>query len=193
MDDLANALGQILSSPEGLSQLRQVAAALGLGGTAAAGGNAPAGAAPAPPGQGVPTAAPSFATPPATAGSAPDLSALAALLGGVQQPVSSSGQAAAATGTAPLASMLGGLLGGGQAPASQGAQAGGLDLRALGALQKAFSTFNQSDPNIELLRALKGHFSPERAKKVDDAIRIMQLIKLLPLIKESGLLGGDPT
>ena len=35
--------------------------------------------------------------------------------------------------------------------------------------------------------------SPRRARKVDDAIRIMQLIQLLPALKESGLfaLGGD--
>ena len=41
--------------------------------------------------------------------------------------------------------------------------------------------------------ALKPHLSEERSKKVDDAVKIMQLIKLLPLIKESGLFGGGAT
>lgn len=64
-----------------------------------------------------------------------------------------------------------------------------IDLNMVMLLQRAMSAFNQTDRNTELLRALKPHFSPERAKKVDDAVRIIQLIKLLPLIKESGLLG----
>lgn len=59
----------------------------------------------------------------------------------------------------------------------------------------AVSAFNQEDRNTELLRALKPHFSQERAKKVDDAIKILQLIRLLPLVKDLGILpslrGGD--
>lgn len=62
-----------------------------------------------------------------------------------------------------------------------------LDMNTLMMLQKAMSLFNQEDKNTELLRALKPHFSTERAKKVDDAIHIMQLIRLLPLAKEMGL------
>ena len=43
------------------------------------------------------------------------------------------------------------------------------------------------------LRALRPLLSEKRAKKVDDAVRIMQLVQLLPTLKESGLfrLGGD--
>lgn len=63
-----------------------------------------------------------------------------------------------------------------------------LDLNTLMMMQRAVSMFGQDDKNTELLRALKPHFSPERAKKVDDAIRIIQLIRLLPLAKEMGLL-----
>ena len=54
-------------------------------------------------------------------------------------------------------------------------------------LQNAFSTLSQSDPNIEFLRAMKPLLSERRARKIDDAIRVMQLIELLPMIKESGL------
>ena len=70
-----------------------------------------------------------------------------------------------------------------------------IDMNTLMMMQRAISVMGQEDKNTELLRALKPHFSSERAKKVDDAIRIMQLIKLLPLAKEMGLLdrltGGD--
>lgn len=62
-----------------------------------------------------------------------------------------------------------------------------LDMNTLMMMQRAMSLFSQEDKNTELLRALKPHFSPERARKVDDAIHIMQLIRLLPLAKEMGL------
>ncbi|MFV0497035.1 MAG: hypothetical protein ACK5L0_02535 [Candidatus Fimivivens sp.] len=80
---------------------------------------------------------------------------------------------------------------------SSSSQAGApsFDLNTLMLMQRAISAFSQDDLNTELLRALKPHFSEERAKKVDDAIRILQLIRLLPLVKELGLFnrlkGGD--
>lgn len=81
-----------------------------------------------------------------------------------------------------------------EASSSQ-AGAPSLDLNTLMLMQRAISALNQDDRNTELLRALKPHFSEERAKKVDDAIRILQLIRLLPLVKDLGLFnrlkGGD--
>ncbi len=80
---------------------------------------------------------------------------------------------------------------------SSSSQAGipGLDLNTIMLMQRAISALNQEDQNTELLRALKPHFSEERAKKVDEAIRILQLIRLLPLVKDLGLFnrlkGGD--
>ena len=58
-------------------------------------------------------------------------------------------------------------------------------------IQKIFSSLSKEDDNILLLRALKPHLKEKNRKKVDDAIKIMQLISVLPLIKESGLFGGD--
>ncbi len=58
-------------------------------------------------------------------------------------------------------------------------------------LQKVFSSFSKEDDNIILLKALKPHLKEKNRKKVDDAIRIMQLISVLPMIKETGLFGGD--
>ena len=62
-----------------------------------------------------------------------------------------------------------------------------LDLGSIMMLQKAMAMFKDEDDNTRLLRALRPHFSEERGKKVDDAIRILQLIRLLPLVKEMGL------
>ena len=82
-----------------------------------------------------------------------------------------------------------------QGTSSSQAGAPSLDLNTIMLMQRAISALNQDDQNTELLRALKPHFSEERAKKVDDAIRILQLIRLLPLVKDLGLFnrlkGGD--
>ena len=49
---------------------------------------------------------------------------------------------------------------------------------------------NQSDdPRAALLSALKPHLSEAKREKVDTAIKILRLLDLLPLIKESGILG----
>lgn len=72
------------------------------------------------------------------------------------------------------------------APTGQAA-APPIDINTVMMLQRAMSAMGQEDKNTELLRALKPHFSPERAKKVDDAIKIMQLIRILPLAKEMGI------
>ncbi len=45
------------------------------------------------------------------------------------------------------------------------------------------------DPRAALLSALKPHLSEAKQEKVDTAIKILRLLDLLPLIKESGILG----
>ena len=40
------------------------------------------------------------------------------------------------------------------------------------------------DPGCELLSALKPMLSPERRHKADEAIKMMQIISLLPLLKD---------
>ena len=47
---------------------------------------------------------------------------------------------------------------------------------------------NQKDENTALLISLKPHLSTQRRKKVDTAIAIMRIVKVLPLLKESGLM-----
>ena len=80
----------------------------------------------------------------------------------------------------------------------QGQSAGGglpnLDIGKLMRVQQLLSQQNKDDSS-SLLYALKPHLSEKSAKKVDEAARILQLLNLLPLLKESGLfgslLGGD--
>jgi hypothetical protein len=48
--------------------------------------------------------------------------------------------------------------------------------------------FSQSDKNSELLLALKPHLSAERQQKVDKAIKLLKLIAVWNMAKESGLL-----
>ncbi len=101
-------------------------------------------------------------------------------------------QAGGTAGGPDLGALFSSLGGGG---GSSDAGSPGLDLNTILLLGRAVSAFNQEDRNTELLRALKPHFSQERAKKVDDAIKILQLIRLLPLVKDLGILpslrGGD--
>ncbi len=42
---------------------------------------------------------------------------------------------------------------------------------------------DKHDPNVALLRALRPYLHDGREKRVDEAIRMMQLAKLLPLLK----------
>lgn len=82
---------------------------------------------------------------------------------------------------------------GGGAPQATGAEGQGglppLDPAALRLLQSAAGRLSRPDKNIDLLRALKPHFSPDRGARVDNAIRLLQLFSLLPLLRESGILG----
>lgn len=49
----------------------------------------------------------------------------------------------------------------------------------------------KSDKNVALLLALKPLLKEEKQAKVDQVIKILRLLTMLPLLKESGLLGGD--
>ena len=89
---------------------------------------------------------------------------------------------------ADLSSLLSTLQG-----STSGANAPAISMDTILKIQRTMQALSRSNPNIDLLRAMRPLLSPRRARKVDDAIRIMQLIQLLPALKESGLfaLGGD--
>lgn len=110
--------------------------------------------------------------------SASDLSSLLLALqqGAAQNGTNSAGQALSALQGSP-----------------SGANAPAISMDTILKIQRTMQALSLSNPNIDLLRAMRPLLSPRRARKVDDAIRIMQLIQLLPALKESGLfaLGGD--
>ena len=45
-----------------------------------------------------------------------------------------------------------------------------------------------NDPRSQLLTALKPHLSAPRREKVDTAIKILKLLEIMPLIKDSGII-----
>lgn len=68
---------------------------------------------------------------------------------------------------------------------------GNLNGAELGNIMSIVSKLNQKneDPRTTLLAALKPHLSERKREKVDTAIKILRLLELLPLLKESGVLG----
>ena len=119
--------------------------------------------------------------------SAPNLSSLLLALqqGAAQNGTNSAGQTPQGPDLSSLLSTLQGSQSGANAPA--------ISMDTILKIQRTMQALSRSNPNIDLLRAMRPLLSPRRARKVDDAIRIMQLIQLLPALKESGLfaLGGD--
>lgn len=70
-------------------------------------------------------------------------------------------------------------------PASGG---GGLpDMSVLLKLAPLLGGLNKEDENTALLKALRPYLHGDREKRLDDAIQIMRLMKVLPLIQEKGL------
>jgi hypothetical protein len=57
-------------------------------------------------------------------------------------------------------------------------------------IQQAMGALQHGDPRIDLLLALKVNLSDGRRQRVDEAIQIMRMINLLPLLREQGFLGG---
>lgn len=46
------------------------------------------------------------------------------------------------------------------------------------------------DPNVELLRALRPFLSKKRKKRVNEAVKLMKMKDMLPLLQQSGILSG---
>ncbi len=80
---------------------------------------------------------------------------------------------------------LGGLLGGGGNALSG---ANGETLQAMTRLLPLLNSFQQEDDNTRLLHALRPMLGEERRKKLDEAVKIMQMLRLLPLLKNQGIL-----
>ena len=65
----------------------------------------------------------------------------------------------------------------------------GLDPEMLIKMLALFEALNQPNDNERFLLALKPLLREENRTKIDSAIRLMKLFTMLPLLKDSGMLG----
>lgn len=66
---------------------------------------------------------------------------------------------------------------------------GELDPSMLLTIMSLFETMNKQDDNERFLLALKPLLREENRAKIDTAVKFMKLFSLLPLLKDSGMLG----
>ena len=88
-----------------------------------------------------------------------------------------------------LASMLG--LGNDPQPAQPPEPEPGLDPAMLSTITGAISkmgSMGKDDPSVTLLLALRPLLGETRQHRVDEAAKLLKLAKMLPLLRESGLL-----
>ncbi len=76
---------------------------------------------------------------------------------------------------------------------SDSTQSGGTEPDIFGMMLKLMpiiNAFSQEDETVKLLYALKPFLAKERQKKLDTAIMLVRLMRIFPLLKDSGLFGG---
>ena len=106
-----------------------------------------------------------------------------------------------ASGGPDLGALLSGLMGGSQPqapalpPSPPSATAGGdggfhLNPADLLKIRQLMQTVHQDTPDTLLLKALRPLVRAERQRRVDEAIRLIRLLALLPILQQSGLLKG---
>lgn len=64
-----------------------------------------------------------------------------------------------------------------------------IDPNMLIKMQQLFSQIPKHDKNTEFIRALKPLLKPERRTKADEAIKMMKIFSMLPILQKSGMLG----
>ena len=74
---------------------------------------------------------------------------------------------------------------------SDGGLFSGLDIGSIAKIAGLLSAAGSTSDNERLLMALKPLLREENRGKVDTAMRLLKLISLLPLLRESGLFGGQ--
>ena len=67
---------------------------------------------------------------------------------------------------------------------------GGIDIEAIMRMGELLSQMNRQDDSTRLLLALKPHLKPENRQKVDSAMKLMKIMNILPLLRDSGILDG---
>ena len=77
------------------------------------------------------------------------------------------------------------------APPSESPDTGMPDITALMSLAGKLKDAGTDDDNINFLVALRPLLGEDKKPRIDRAIKILRLINLLPVLKDSGILGGD--
>lgn len=164
-NDLMGQIQKVLSDPESMAQIQQLAGMMGLD----AGMSAPE--ADSQPDQ--------AASAPSSPGNGPGLN-----LGEMLQNAfggNSAGASSNAEGT--------GAAGNGAAPAPGFGDFGlPIDLNTIMQLQGLMKQVSKNDPDAALLLALKPMLRPERQERVDKAIKLLRMVALYTAAKDSGLL-----
>lgn len=62
------------------------------------------------------------------------------------------------------------------------------DLSQLSALVPVLQAFNKPDERLEFINALKPLLSQERRQKADEAMKLVRLVSVLPLLRERGIM-----
>ena len=78
-------------------------------------------------------------------------------------------------------------------PQENTAQAAAIDpglMRSVMKLAPALSQMRQEDDSTRLLHALRPFLSDKRRKKLDEALRLLQLTRMIPYLKSSGVLNS---
>lgn len=75
-----------------------------------------------------------------------------------------------------------------QEEASFGLDSLGINMQTILGLQKMMSGLKAHDKNTDFILALKPLLRPERQARADQAVKLMKLISLFPMLRESGIL-----
>ena len=84
---------------------------------------------------------------------------------------------------------LGGVLPQEDAPPPPPTESGG-DMALLGKILPLLSNLNQENEDTRLLSALRPYLHGQRAERLEESMRLMQLMRLLPLLTEGGRAHG---
>lgn len=130
--------------------------------------------------------------------SAEDMQALqdiaASLTGSAKQNTTSSDSAQPTQASENTATVSGAMPSGAspKPPSSTLGAVGGFDMKAFSDMAGIMSKLNSTgnDPRCQLIASLKPMLSPERQQRADEAMRIIKLLDLLPMLKDSGILKG---
>lgn len=114
---------------------------------------------------------------------------LAQMLGQNQQ-ASSSPAPSSPAGSGTLSSLLGGLNHTIPADGNSSPLPDANTLQLVTRLAPMLSAVRQEDDSTRLLRALRPLLGPERQKKLDEAIRLLQMMRMLPMLRQSGILSS---